>query len=356
MLTVVGGSHLSVVRSLQQRSPSWNAISSSEVVLNVLEISPGYGIDDSALPGDTYLTDVISVTARKVVFGSISELVDREFTISYTGSLDPIDPVLDQLETEYQVLSTLIAHIDGVERPIHLSHIISEELESGREVYSRFMVSEPVDELCINKMSSGHVPWDQRLEYIIDFAISGISTLRNIHTAGLVHGGLSRTSFAQINRPRYDGDDIFTVLLDFSNACFLSNCTQTGVLPSEDPRSLGLFALTQGEDRSIREDMFRFGEVLYRMWNEGGYEAAMQRALVGLEPTSDQYLQGIINFKRSFETAQVHWLAHEDPAVKAIDDYMTAIKELQPGTTPPYTYLMSLFSSSRNIAYSDNSF
>ena len=348
-------SHLSVVRSIRRASPTWTALSPSEVILDVLKISPGYELDDPGAPPNTFLTDFITATAHRAVFGAMSEIDDREFTVSYTGSLDPTNYLLDKMQFEFDLLSTTLSRVEGVERPLLLSQIACDDLESGREVFSRFMVSEPVDELCINKMSSQHVPWDQRLAYIIDFAISGISTLRNIHTAGVVHGSLSRTSFAQTNQPRYDGEEIFTVLLDFSSACFLTNCTYTPHSP-DDPKSLGLFALTHDEHRSKREDLFRFGEILYRMWNEEGYERAMESRLEGLDPTSLQYRQEIINFKKSFETCQVHWLAHEDAAVKAIDDFMAEVKTLEQGETPPYTYLMSLFSSARHSAFSDDSF
>jgi len=355
LVALARSSHLSMIRSIQRRTPSWTGLAPSEIILDVLKISPGYDLDDPKAPSGTYITDFIASNPHIAVFGAISDHDGREFTISYTGSFDPTDQILDNFETEFKVLSNLLEHVEGINRPLMLSPIYHDSLESGRDVFSRYMISEPVDELCINTMNSRDISWDHRLEYLMDFAVSGLYTLRELHTAGWVHGGLSRTSFAQRNEQVFRTAQVFTVLIDFSNACALANCSQPTTAP-QDPISVGLFALTQGEHRSIREDLFRFGEVLYRMWNEQGFERELERAIIGLEPTSPQYKHAIIHFKSSFETSQVFWLAHEDPELKALDDYMHTVRKLKAGEMPPYTYLLGLFSSAKNRDTSFNSF
>ncbi len=107
-IALARSSHLSMIRSIQRRTPSWTGISPSEIILDVIKISPGYDLDDPRAPSGTYITDFIASAPHIAVFGAISDHDGREFTISYTGSFDPTDQVLDNLEIEFKVLSNLL--------------------------------------------------------------------------------------------------------------------------------------------------------------------------------------------------------------------------------------------------------
>ena len=309
---------------MRNKIPNWASITPTEIVTDILGIGPGTEIEYIPSSLDIRLLDYLDHTDQRVTFRGLSSNGNIGYLVSLTGGLENSSPEFENLAREYDSLTNKLSNIPGIIRPLYLSPIDVEELENRRLVYSRYMVSNAVEGLCTNMVWSRDIPWEQRLEYVVNFAISGLSTLTALHRAGWVHGRLSRSSFADKNEPMY-GEDIFTVLMDFSNACFIS---------SGDCASQG---------RSPRDDLVQFGDILLRVWNEDGYERNLAMYTNNYHESSPEYQEALVAFKNMISTEQIFWLSHEDPESKAIDDFLEAVRSLGPDDIPPYTYLKSLF-------------
>jgi len=305
-----------------------------------------------------YIDDELAETSRGIIYdGGIETDLEhaRECTISI--GIDAHEMGTDSLtiEEEFSLLRSDLLGLTGIMKAEILYPLGMETLESGRIIFTRIMVMEPIGNMCSVVAAGMNTMREDKMEYLADFAISGIRTLQGLHKRGYVDGGIGLGSFAHNFRDIPETEPIFTLLMNFEKAKKLPE-SMPAFYP-ENPREIfmpsiesGFFCLVNGE-YTKRDDLYMFGQLLYRMWGNEGYVRAFHEDTNGHEIGSESYTMELFNFKKHYASTRSQWLAHEDPLAKSIDDYMNTVKSLSPGLDPPYEVLVSSFTSLKDDSY-----